>query len=107
MTAENDAYTVTLQGTHTINTAETTLQKLKEALSASASEVVADCADLEEFDLTFVQLMIAARRSAERAGKRFRLVSPASGALLSMLMSLGVVPSGPSLAADGFWAAGE
>ena len=49
-------------------------------------------------DLTLVQLLLSARKAAERDGKRLTLAVPASGALLDALTRGGVLA-----AADPFW----
>ena len=81
-------------GAQTLRQAEETLEKLRGAL-AQASEVLLDCSRLDEVDLSFIQLVLAARRSADRDGKILGLIAPAKGALLKALDTAGILPSGP------------
>ena len=57
-------------------------------------------AQLEDCDLTIVQLIESARRSASRDGKTLTLADAPSGALLNVLERAGMVGTGSS---DNFW----
>jgi hypothetical protein len=54
-------------------------------LMAASSAVVADVAPDASVDLTFIQLLESARRTAREASGSFRLARPADGALLETL----------------------
>jgi anti-anti-sigma regulatory factor len=86
-------FVVRLSGTQTIREAEGTLQALRDALAAE-STVTLDCEAVEEADLSFLQLIIAARKSARNSGKILELASPATGPLLAALDSAGIRPEG-------------
>jgi hypothetical protein len=55
--------------------------------------VVVDCSAAAEIDLSFVQLVLSARKSAIALGKRLTVVPPASGLLSDVLRRAGIVPS--------------
>lgn len=57
---------------------------LTQALDAHDA-VVADVDEAAEIDLTFIQLLVSARRTAAAAGKSFELARPAVGQLLETL----------------------
>ena len=81
-------------GVQTVRQAEETLGKLRDALS-QANEILLDCSHLDEVDLSFIQLVLAARRSADRDGKILGLMAPAQGTLLKALDTAGILAGGP------------
>ena len=89
-------------GSQTVREAEQASAKLREALAAT-DEILLDCGRIEEVDLTFIQLVLAARKSAERDGKSLALLTAAQGPLLKALDLAGVLPSGPHQ----FWFEGK
>ena len=92
----------------TIQNAEEIRQTLSAAL-AEHPQVQVDCSGATEIDLSFVQLLIAAGKSATAVGKEFGLAAPAAGTLLEVLKRGGVVADGSGGArfpADDFWSAG-
>jgi hypothetical protein len=92
------AHIVKFSGSQTIRESEETARLLRQALNDHAS-VILDCEEIEEADLTFLQLVIAGRRSAQRDGKRFALGATARGPLLAALDRAGIRPEGEHL----FW----
>jgi anti-anti-sigma regulatory factor len=65
-----------------------------------------DCSGVTEVDLSFVQLLLAARTSARNDGGRITLSQPASGALRDALLRGGFLTADGSHGADdGFWQA--
>ena len=96
-------------GDLTIHTAEATRIRLLDALSSGDPVVALDCAAVDEVDLTFLQMIIAARKAAEASGRELRLASPAGGVLLDALHRSGLLvgPEGSSLPEDAFWTKGE
>ncbi|MFV3126198.1 STAS domain-containing protein [Niveispirillum sp. KHB5.9] len=64
----------------TVRTAEDMHALLTRAV-ADHSVLEIDCSAVEEADLSFVQLLLAARESARRAGHTLRLAQSATGAL--------------------------
>lgn len=92
------AFTVRFSGSQTIREAEDSAHILRQALDDHPS-IVLDCEEIEEADLTFLQLVIAGRRSALRDGKGFSLTATARGPLLTALDRAGIRPEGEHL----FW----
>jgi hypothetical protein len=61
-------------------------QKVREALSAALEKhntIVADLSDTTDLDLTFLQLLISARKTSEALGKTFLIKMPANGVVSS------------------------
>lgn len=52
-----------------------------------------DCSSASEVDLSFIQLMIATRKSASASSKTLSFAQPANGALLEALQQAGLVAS--------------
>lgn len=94
-----DAARVVLDGILGIRTIATLRETLRAALAEHPS-VSIDCAAAESIDLSFIQLLLAARRSARQAGRPFVLSAPADGALRATLEQGGFLPA---VDADPFW----
>lgn len=93
---------VRLAGDLSLRTCEATHAALLNALSAH-DEVVVDCAGAEEIDASFLQLLLAARRTAAGRGCRLSLQAAASEPLLDALARAGLIdPDRP----DPFWTGG-
>ena len=75
-------------GAATIRQADEIAERLKQAL-ASSDRVEIDCGEVTEVDLTFLQLILSARKSAEATGKVLSLSAPACGALLEAVTVCG------------------
>jgi anti-anti-sigma regulatory factor len=93
--------TVSFDGVLSVRGIEAARQRLLDALSRQPA-VAVDCSAAEAVDLSFIQLLLAARLSAERAGKRLALVGPAP-ALQAALLQAGF-PAAGTEAADPWWA---
>jgi anti-anti-sigma regulatory factor len=67
--------------------------------------IVIDCSAATEVDVSLVQLILAARASAQRAGRSVTLAKPAGGALLQTLERGGFLSAEHDDARDhhGFW----
>jgi len=103
-----------LEGALTIGTAETVRATLRAAIERPpdgvATDIAIDCSAAGDIDLTFVQLLIATRISADLLGKTVRLAGSPDGALLNTLTRGGfrIVPDRSSAGhdpaeTDGFW----
>ena len=79
-----EAFTVEFSGELTIRSMANVHRQLLDAF-AGHSSVTGRVADDAAVDLTFVQLIESARRSARDDGKTFRLASAATGSLLETL----------------------
>ena len=99
--------TVRLAGVRTIRNAEQTRSLLLEALCGH-TPVSLDCSAVTEADLSFVQLLLSARMSAQLSGMPVTLAQPAGGALLQALSKAGFAASPDPLAGAGtYWFKGE
>jgi len=76
-------------GTVTIRHVEETAERLRQAL-ASSDRIEVDCSALTEVDFSFIQLIIAAQKSAATAGKTLTMSAPAQGPLLAALTVIGI-----------------
>lgn len=85
-------------GSATLRKADDIADRLKEALSAG-DHIEIDCDGLEEVDVSFIQILIATRKSALASGKELTLTAPAQGCLLAALTAAGIGPAG----SQGFW----
>lgn len=97
-----------LEGALTIRTIEATRSDLVDAL-ARHDAIVVDCSAVTETDVSLVQLLLAARASAARAGHRFALSKPVGDALRTTLLRGGFLSDDPSNpgGSDAFWLGGE
>jgi hypothetical protein len=93
-----------LDGNRTIRSAELTYAQLSE-MTARHAVVEIDCGAAQDADLSLVQLILAARMSAQRAGKTVVLARPASGALLDVLQRGGFLSAvtDKATADQAFW----
>jgi hypothetical protein len=98
-----------LDGALTMRTVETVRDTLRAAIEPPAgitpTGIDIDCSDATEIDLTFIQLLIAARLSTGAAGRRLSLAPCQNGALLDTLARGGfrLVPE----PGGGFWFSGD
>ena len=77
--------TIEFVGELTIKTVATAHQRLVDAFGDAPASLTADVADDAAVDLTFVQLVESARRTAHEAGLTFSLLRPAAGQLRETL----------------------
>jgi|GEM_PF-961109 len=97
---------IAFSGSLTIRNAEAVRERLTAAL-AEGGRVVVDCTEAKEVDITFIQLLIAARRSAAQAGGDLVLARAAEGALLEALQRGGYHIDGRNQTDSGvFWSMG-
>ena len=85
--------TVRIEGALTIQTGERWLTHIA-AFLATAPVLRIDLAAATEFDSIGLQLLVAARRSAERRGKRCELLAPPA-VLTSMVAAIGLDLAAP------------
>lgn len=98
MSPTEDAVTVTCAGELCLPRAEEIRDSLLAALDL-AQPVAIDLSEATEIDLSIIQLILAARLSAERRGLPLRLTAPAEGLLAATLHAAGL--TGIPLATDG------
>jgi anti-anti-sigma regulatory factor len=99
---------VILEGALTIRTAEAVRSTLREAFEGDQN-IAIDCTGAEEIDLSFVQLLIAARVTAVRMGKTVSLIARPEGPLLDTLtrVGFGVTAEPAPGGAEAFWFGGS
>jgi ABC-type transporter Mla MlaB component len=97
------ATTLMLDGPLTVRHAPQIHARLREALRQGS--VAIDCRAADEVDVSFIQLVLAARRSAAATGRTLRLAHPADATLLDRLRQAGMVRSGDEdpAADQDFW----
>jgi ABC-type transporter Mla MlaB component len=93
-----------LDGELTIRTITAVHGRLR-ALLESADAIELELGGAGPIDISFVQLALAARRSAEAAGKRVVWAKPAAGVLRDVLIRGGFVSpvAGHASAAEAWW----
>lgn len=97
-----------LDGPATVRDADALHAKLTDILQHH-SEIEIDCAGVTEVDISLIQLLLAARKSALRAGKSVVLAAPAAGALREALSRGGFFPGieDQASADEAFWLKGR
>ena len=91
---------LSFDGPLTVRTIADRRATLLDALAGHAS-VHVDCTAADSVDLSFIQLLLAARCSARTAGRHFALATPPAGALRRALEQGGFLPQA---GADPIWA---
>lgn len=86
---ENGAAVIRLGQCETVEHAHALKAALLESF-AGADSVLLDAADLREVDLSFVQLVASAARTAERGGKTFGFMKPPGRGVQSRFKALGL-----------------
>jgi ABC-type transporter Mla MlaB component len=95
--------TLDLNGPRTIRYADQTRSLLLDALCAH-SAINLDCSAVTEADLSFVQLLISGRMSAELSGKTVTLLHPPGSAFLQTLSKAGFTASrDPLTGTESYW----
>ena len=105
MATQPESAAVSFDGVLSIRNVESARRILLDALHHNAA-VAIDLGAAESIDLSFIQLLLAARLSAVRAGKRLTVALPPGPVLGATLMQGGFVPSGESnrQVTDPLWA---
>jgi anti-anti-sigma regulatory factor len=100
----DSAYTLKISGDADLRNVQDIIGQLRQALeNHNAITVVTD--GLTSIDITILQLLVAARKSALASGKTLTLHAPADGVLHRLLVQTGFVSTdGKSLTPEGeFW----
>ncbi len=87
------AHRVVFDGVQTVRNIQSAYDRLAVAI-AEHRTIEVDCDGIAELDLSLIQLLIAAKRSADKNGKSLRLAAPASGILRSALDRAGFLSAG-------------
>jgi hypothetical protein len=77
-----------LNGAQTVRTIQAAHERLIAAM-AEHQAIEIHCSAVTELDLSLIQLVLAAKRSADKAGKSLRLAAPAAGKLRDALERAG------------------
>ena len=105
--ARSAGSTLSFDGALTLADANQTRASLIAALQASKL-VVLECNALREVDLSFIQCVIAAQRSAADQGKSLALAAPVEGSLREALVRGGFLsaPGSATRPDEAFWTTG-
>lgn len=105
--ARSTASILSVDGPHTLANANDVRASLISALQAS-NLVVLECGNLKDVDLSFVQCLLSARRSAAEQGKTLSLAAPAAGTLREVLQRGGFLsaPESNPSSDEAFWTTG-
>ncbi|MEJ2626467.1 MAG: STAS domain-containing protein [Pseudolabrys sp.] len=95
---------VDFSGAQTTRNIQVAHERMSLALSAQQS-IEINCRDVTEFDLSLIQLILSAKRSAEMEGKSLTLSAPADGKLCVALERAGFLAAqaGEAGTAAAFW----
>jgi len=100
----DDTNIIAWGGEISVAQAEEVHDRFRAAL-ADGRPIVVDCSAIEDVDISFIQLLIAARTSARRRGVPFRLTQPVGEPFLAVLRCCGFLLEAP-LPQDDFWTGG-
>jgi len=98
--------TIKLDGMRTIRTAEQSHTILLEALR-SASSITLDCSQTSEADISFVQLLLSARKTAAEFRKNLKLSGPANAPVRGVLVRGGFLRADSPADELRFWLKNE
>lgn len=87
ITEKDNSVAVFIEGGAQVQHAETIRERLVEAI-ASSRDLVVDLSGVESADLSFLQLLVVARREVEAAGGSFQLLPPQLPEQIASLFSL-------------------
>ena len=98
--------TIRLQGELVLRNAAETRVSLLTALTNDACSIEIDCTEVSGADVSFLQIVLGARRTAAIRGKSIVLSAPPAGALLDALQRSGIVSTTEARGSpdDAFWA---
>lgn len=95
-----------LDGAQTVRTIQAAHERLLTAM-AEHPAIEIHCHEVTELDLSLIQLVVAAKRSAEKAGKSLTLATPAAGKLRAALDQAGFLTAAVGEAGgEAFWLKG-
>jgi ABC-type transporter Mla MlaB component len=103
MAIEASPFVLAFEGSLTISQSEPVQAALRDALNKHPA-VEIDCSGAEEIDVTFLQILVSAGRTAVALKKNLRLSSPPAGLLADAISRCGfpVPASGTTSVADIF-----
>jgi ABC-type transporter Mla MlaB component len=96
-----------LDGAQTVRTVHAAHERLIAAM-AEHQAIEIHCDGVTELDLSLIQLVLAAKRSADRAGKSLTLATPATGKLRDALDHAGfLAATAGGSGGEAFWLKGS
>lgn len=95
MGSVDNAVTLALQGTLTISRVDELRTEILESIHTHPA-VALDCTEAKEVDVAFLQLLIAANRTAEKLGEAVRFLAPPSAVLAEAITRCGFPVVSPS-----------
>ena len=100
----SSAFTISLDATSGLRDAEVLRERLIHALQTQHA-VEIDAAGVRDIDISIIQLLIAARKTARNLGRSFRLAGPCNGVLADALVRGGFMSSSGEclIYDDAFW----
>ena len=84
---------VVFDGVQTVRNIQAAYDRLSAAI-AEHQTIEVDCEGIAELDLSLIQLLLAAKRSADKNGKSLRLAAPAAGNLRVAIDRAGFLAAG-------------
>jgi anti-anti-sigma regulatory factor len=87
-----DQFVIRYEGVLTLAAAPKIREEIMAAIDANKT-VVADVSQATDADLTFIQILIAAKRTASARGKTFLISAPENGVVMQKIKCVGT-PSG-------------
>lgn len=105
--APHETGRLSFDGVATVRTIDALHSRLLDMMQRHA-DIELDCSGVSEVDLSFIQLLLSARKSARKSGKSFSLAHPASGALYDALTGGGFLVAVDGVRNDdkAFWLSG-
>lgn len=102
----DDVSVLVFDGALTVRNAAAQAVRLRNVL-ADGRVVALDLSGITDIDLSFIQLVLAARRSAAATGGAVTLAAPAEGLLKDVLKRAGLIADGEQFSDEtAFWLAG-
>ena len=101
---------LTFEGRQTLAEIEQSKGHLMGALSTDGvRSILMDCTSVDEMDISFLQLLLSARKAGKARGLTVSLAAPATGHMADTLVRAGLARPGESGKGwfDSFWAGGQ
>lgn len=104
--SKSQAWRFDLDGAQTVRNIQAAHERLLTAM-AEHQAIEIHCNAVTELDLSLIQLVLAAKRSADKAGKSLTLAAPATGKLRAALDRAGFLAAAVGESGgEGFWLKG-
>lgn len=110
MNRTSDGLQLVFNGRQTLAEAEQTRESVMAALSMDdVRTILLDCTSIDELDISFLQLLLATRKTGQARGIAVSLTAPAADTLADTLARAGLARPGDGGKGwfDSFWAGGQ